>query len=182
MKSVALLASGGIDSTVLLGFYLHQNCQVRCIHFQYGQPAAASELEAITRISRKFNSELDTVPLGFKMACVGNEVMMRNTLFVVAAASLDPAPARIALGIHRGSPYYDSTPSFLADVQRILDGYFAGSVRVEAPFIEFTKGDIVKYAKLKRIPLNLTYSCLRKNAPECGSCPSCRDRRLIFDL
>ena len=32
---VLLLASGGIDSTALIDFYLRQKVKFNCIHFQY---------------------------------------------------------------------------------------------------------------------------------------------------
>lgn len=181
-KSVTLLASGGIDSTALLDFYKRNGYDVTCVHFQYGQPSESSEFEAVKQVCERYSSHLVITRLGFGLMLVGDEVMLRNTIFVVAAAAMRPSPKRISLGIHRGSPYYDCTPSFLADVQRVLDGYFAGTVRLEAPFIDFGKDDIIRYAKQRKIPLSLTYSCLRKNAPECGECQACKDRRLVHEL
>jgi 7-cyano-7-deazaguanine synthase len=117
------------------------------------------------------------VRLGFRPASRDGEFFGRNALFVLAAAAADPVgPLVIAAGIHTASPYYDTTPSFMADVQRLLDGYSGGSVTLAAPFLENTKAAVVQYARRHRVPLNLTYSCEQRNAPACGKCRSCRDR------
>ena len=61
-------------------------------------------------------------------------------------------------------------------MQGLLDGYFAGSVQLETPFINYTKKDIIGYAVENQVPLDLTYSCLSRNDPPCGRCPACLDR------
>jgi 7-cyano-7-deazaguanine synthase len=173
---VLLLASGGIDSTALLDFYLRRKSSIACIHFQYGQPSAKSEEEAFRKITEYYGVRGEIIPLEFNMARRKDEVSSRNALFVLVASSLGVSPVRIALGIHSDSPYYDCTRSFINDCQQILDGYYSGAVRLEAPFIDFTKRDILNYCKLNGVPVNLTYSCLRKNYPPCGICPACLDR------
>jgi len=175
-KSVAVLASGGIDSTAVVSFYERLGYSVKCIHFQYGQPSAQSEKSAVTAVAKHFHVPLRTIDLGFEMKKSRDEFLGRNAIFVLSAAALEPTPAHIALGIHSGSPYYDSSQGFIQDCQRVLDGFFAGTVRVEAPFMEYTKKDILSYCRRHRLPLNLTYSCVRKNGPPCGVCPSCMNR------
>lgn len=177
---VLLLTSGGIDSTALIDFYLRRNLRVRCIYFQYGQPSAQSEKAAVERICAHYKVEKEIVTLEFPMARRKEEFVCRNILFVLAASSLELPPLRIALGIHAGSQYYDCTRSFLDDCQRILDGYYSGTVRVEAPFLDFIKIDIVEYCQANDVPLDFTYSCQRQNYPPCGKCKSCLDRRKFY--
>jgi len=177
-SSVVLLLSGGIDSAALLNFYIEQNEQVRCIHFNYGQPNKASELEAIKNISGRFGVEIEIINLSIPMSYRDDEVLCRNALFILSAASSGLASNRISIGIHADSPYYDASKNFIDDCQRILDGYFEGSLQIEAPFIDYTKLDIIDYCKEHNVPIDITYSCFRKNSPPCGECPSCLDRRL----
>jgi 7-cyano-7-deazaguanine synthase len=177
---VSILFSGGIDSTALLDFYLRSNQDVRCIHFQFGQSNANSEMEASKNICDYYKVKNTTINLEFSLIKNNDEVFCRNVLFILIAASITPPPTRIALGIHKGSRYYDSTKQFVNDCQRILDGYFAGTVTIEAPFLEFSKIDIMKYCELNDVPIELTYSCLRQNYSPCGNCDSCHDREQYF--
>jgi 7-cyano-7-deazaguanine synthase len=177
---VLLLASGGIDSTALLNLYVSKKEDLECIHFQYGQPSAKSEKDSIEKIAEYYDVKLKTIILPLPMYRKKYEFLSRNALFVLIASSLGVIPSRISLGIHSGSHYYDSTINFLKDCQQLLDGYFYGAVRIEAPFIEFDKKDIIEYSKINEVPLNLTYSCLTKDFPPCGECPSCIDRRYLL--
>lgn len=174
-----MLASGGIDSTALIHNYLSKGETVRLLHFQYGQPSSRGELNAIKKIAHHYRLNFQIVRLGFRMFMRRYEFLGRNALFVLTASSLGPPPLRIALGINRGPEYYDISPRFVANCQQILDGYFAGTVALEAPFVELSKHDIIKFCLRKRIPLNLTYSCQKKNSP-CGECPSCLDRKIFL--
>lgn len=174
---VTVLASGGIDSTALLHKYLAAGERVRVFHFQYGQPNRVSELKSLRKVCKHYGLRVKVIKLDFDMFHRGYELVGRNALFVLTAASLGPPPSRIGLGIHRGLEYYDVTPQFVVDCQRILDGYYGGAVVVDAPFVRGTKSDIIRYCKRCRVPLHLTYSCQMKNSPPCGQCPSCLDRR-----
>jgi 7-cyano-7-deazaguanine synthase len=178
---VLLLLSGGIDSAALLHFYKTHNVIMGCIHYNYNQPSMESELKAAEKICGHYSTNLRLLDLSIPMAYSEDEVLCRNAIFVLAAASLGYHPIRIALGIHANSQYYDSTPRFVDDCQNLLDGYFGGVVRVEAPFIEYTKADIIAYSKEHNLPLELTYSCLRRSSPPCGVCPSCLDRRAFIE-
>lgn len=171
-----MLASGGIDSTALIHKYISAKASVRIIHFQYGQRNSRSELVSLRSVSKHYGLKPTVIRLGFRMSLRGYELLGRNALFVLVAASVGVAPSRISLGIHGGPEYYDTSPNFVVDCQRILDGYFGGTVVLEAPFIGMEKADVVSYCKRRGIPLHLTYSCQTKNAPPCGVCPSCKDR------
>ena len=54
-----------------------------------------------------------------------------------------------------------------------------GKVSVVAPFVEWSKADIVAYSTTHCLPTQITYSCEAGECPPCGSCPSCRDRRSL---
>lgn len=177
---VRLLASGGLDSTALIDFYLRCKNEVECIHFQYGQPSAQSEGKAVEEVCAFYGIEKRIVNLSFSLTKRKEELLGRNALFVLVASSLELPPARIALGIHSGSQHYDCTQSFTDDCQRVLDGYFAGTVTLEAPFINLEKADIIRYCIENKVPIHLTYSCQRQNYPPCGKCTSCRDREMFY--
>lgn len=178
-RKVSVLASGGIDSTVTVAFYLDQKYDVECIHFEYGQPNAKTELESFNKICRHFAVEGKVINLGFKPKSREFESVCRNALLLFAGASINLG-VDVALGIHAGSPYYDCTPGFVRDCQRLLDGYFGGTTRIRAPFLGIPKKKIVEYGRNHNAPLHLTYSCQTKNDPPCGRCPSCLERELAL--
>lgn len=174
---VNLLLGGGIDSTALIAFYLSCGSSVRGIHFNYNQPSFEGEHRAVLALTQHYNISLTTIDLGLKIACTQGEYHCRNATLLFSAASILPSKkGRFAIGIHAGTPYYDCSKKFVEDMQRIFDGYFAGSVQIEAPFVEFTKKDVFKYCKIAKVPINLTFSCERRGDIPCGECPSCLDR------
>lgn len=106
-------------------------------------------------------------------------IFVETRCLLGAASNLDNAGGRLSLGIHAGTPYYDCSSSFLTDVQRLLDGYFGGTVRVEAPFVEFTKRDVFDFCLRNRVPVDLTFSCERSSDCPCGECRSCEERLIL---
>lgn len=176
--AVVVLLSGGIDSASVLAAYIAARHPARAIFVDYGQPARRSELAAARALARLHSIRLDVVKLGVQLTSDNGQFFARNALLVLLAAAAESSrPLIVGLGIHSASPYYDTTSVFRADIQRVLDGYAAGTITLGAPFLEMTKGSVVKFARRHKVPLGLTYSCETKNAPACGECPSCRDRR-----
>ncbi len=173
-----VLLSGGIDSAATLSLYKRQGADLSAVHFDYHQPARRSEWAAASSIAEYYNVPVSRFRFSMKLGCQNGEFFARNALFVLAAAAtVGHGPLVVAAGIHDGSPYYDTTASFVRDIQRLLDGYGGGTITFAAPFLGASKQEIVKSARRHRIPLRLTYSCERRGAPPCGQCRSCRDRK-----
>jgi len=175
---VNLLLGGGTDSAALIAFYISQGSTINGIHFNYNQPSFEGEHHAVLALAHYYNISLTTINLGLKIACTQGEYHCRNAILLLASASiLSTKRSRFAIGIHAETPYYDCSKKFLEDVQRIFNGYFAGSIQVEAPFVDFTKKEIFKYSKIAKVPIELTFSCQSRGDKPCGECPSCLDRR-----
>lgn len=182
LSEVHILLSGGIDSTALVAFYLSRDIAVRGVHFNYGQPSFRGEQRAVQQVSSYYGIPVTTISLGLSIASDQGEYHCRNAILLLSAVGILPTKsARFAIGIHAGTPYYDCSNAFVDHLQKLLDGYFNGSVRVEAPFLEFTKGDILELCKALSVPVNLTYSCERNSDTPCGECLSCIDRKVLDD-
>ena len=81
-----------------------------------------------------------------------------------------------------GSAYPDCSAEFN---KAIGDAIYLGSgksVRVEAPFVEWTKKDIVKEGLRLNVPYELTWSCYEGQDKPCGKCGTCIDREKAFEL
>lgn len=179
-SEVRVLLGGGLDSTALIPFYLSRADIVRGVHFHYGQPSVEGEWRSVLKIAEHYAVPVEKHQLGLRITNVRGEYFCRNAVLLLGAASiLDSAGGRLSLGIHAGTPYYDCSRSFLADVQRLLDGYFGGTVQVEAPFVDFTKRDIFDFCLRHRVPVDLTFSCERWSVGPCGRCRSCEDRLML---
>ena len=175
-----LLMSGGIDSSATLVACQQLGSELSGMFFDYGQPAARSEWEAVQQIASHYQIGVEKVDLGVTLVSDRGEFFGRNALFVLAAAGGVPhRPLTVAIGIHALSDYYDTKPLFVKHMERLLNGYSGGTVSLYAPFLADSKAEIIKFAREAAVPLHLTHSCERQNAPACTECPSCLDRTEI---
>ena len=175
-KSIVLM-SGGIDSSASAVAVRKEGYETSGLFVDYGQPAARSEWRAVQDVANHLDLEVKKVELGFRLASQSGEFFGRNALLVLTAAGItESRPLMIALGIHALSEYYDAQPLFLRQMQRIMDGYFAGSVVLTAPFLAYPKAEVIAFARDHGVPLDMTYSCEEQNAPPCLRCPSCEER------
>ncbi|MFJ8518989.1 7-cyano-7-deazaguanine synthase [Lysinibacillus xylanilyticus] len=180
-NTVLVLASGGIDSAAVIKYYLSKNYMVSVLFYNYQQATKDKELKAIQSICDYYEVKLTKISLGFSLKNIKGEYVGRNALFLTIALSFLPSSySRVAMGIHSGTPYYDCSETFLLDYQEILDGYFGGTVLFEAPFLHFTKEQIIDFCMTENVPINLTYSCERGSEEICNECPSCIDRSVYL--
>ncbi len=176
-KRSVVLMSGGVDSSATIIACQEPVQSLSGMFVDYGQPAALSEWEAAQRVADYYQIEIEKVVLGANLVSDRGEFFGRNALFVLTAAgTTSKRPLIVALGIHALADYYDTTPLFVRHMQKLLNGYSGGAVTLSVPFLAHTKSEIVGFARENSVPLHLTYSCERRNAPACGECPSCLDR------
>jgi len=88
--------------------------------------------------------------------------------------------SRIAIGSLDANPFPDATPEFFESFSRALTLGLARRVRIEAPFRNLHKEDIIR--RFKDLPLELTLTCMapRDGGIHCGQCNKCRERQLAF--
>lgn len=182
-QTVTVLHSGGIDSSALLAFYLRQGFEVRPLFVDFGQPAAREEICAARAVCSHYGVNLTIVTVRSSAAFSIGEILGRNAFLVFAAVLVFGMKYGIvAIGIHEGSPYYDCTEGFVQSIQKIVDGYAAGRIKIAAPFLRWTKEAIWEFCKKAGVPVESTYSCEQGGAYPCGECLSCRDREALYAL
>lgn len=179
-KHTVVLMSGGIDSAATVAMCVGDDSTLAGLFIDYGQSARDSEWKAAQRVAEYFDISVAKLNLSVDLNSRRDEYFGRNALFVLtAAASSTERPLAVALGIHSQCPYYDTTPLFSKHMQRLLDGYSGGEVTLITPFLSHTKKEVIEFARINDVPLQMTYSCERQNSPACGQCPSCQDRGLV---
>lgn len=210
MNTAVAVVSGGLDSAVLAHHLRSEGWDVRLLSFDYGQRHVreveharrlAAALDAAHDVvdlrsagallsgSALTDAAVD-VPDGhytdesMKATVVAN----RNAIFVQVAVGVAVAEgaAAVAVGIHAGDhPIYpDCRPAFVEAAERLAlvanEGFVADGFRVLAPFLRWSKADIVRRGADLDVPFADTWSCYRGADRHCGTCGTCVERREAF--
>lgn len=118
---------------------------------------------------------------------VSTYVPFRNGLFLSSAASmaLSLGCSVLYYGAHSddwaGSAYPDCSPAFVAAMNEAIVQGTGGELRLEAPFVRFSKADIVRQGLALGVPYELTWSCYEGGDVPCGVCATCIDRVRAFE-
>ena len=119
---------------------------------------------------------------------VSTYVPFRNGLFLSSAASLALSKDCSVLyyGAHAddaaGNAYPDCSSAFH---NAISDAIYIGSgnqLKVEAPFVNMTKAEVVRKGLELKVPYELTWSCYEGKEKPCMTCGTCIDRAEAFRL
>lgn len=179
-REALVLMSGGIDSAACAHFLTKQGMAVRGIFIDFGQAAARPERRSVKALSAHLG-----VPLAAYRVCGAvpystGELLGRNAFLIFAALFLTRRRSGlIAIGVHTGTPYYDCSPPFIEAMARLTAEHTDGGVAVVAPFLNWSKGDVLHYFLTTGLPIGLTYSCEVGTEPPCQECASCRDRSVL---
>lgn len=117
---------------------------------------------------------------------VSTYVPFRNGLFLSAASSI--ALSRdcevIYYGAHAddaaGFAYPDCSPVFNNAMNTAIYEGSGHQLRIEAPFVNKNKSDIVGIGLKLGVPYELTWSCYEGGDKPCGKCGTCIDRAAAF--
>ena len=205
MKAL-VLSSGGVDSTTALGMAIvkYGKENVIALSISYGQKHD-KEIQAASAVAKYYGVEqlfLDLSLIFSYSNCsllkqsteeipeesyseqikatggnkpVSTYVPFRNGLFLSSAASiaLSKGCGVIYYGAHAddaaGCAYPDCSPVFNNAMNRI-----------EAPFVNMNKADIVRIGLDLGVPYELTWSCYEGGEKPCGKCGTCIDRAAAF--
>lgn len=119
---------------------------------------------------------------------VSTYVPFRNGLFLSSAAAmaLSLGCSVLYYGAHHddwaGNAYPDCSRAFVESMNKAIIEGTGGQLHMEAPFIEWSKADIVKRGLELKVPYELTWSCYEGGEEPCGVCGTCIDRQRAFEL
>ena len=204
MKTLVLL-SGGLDSTVLLYFVRTYSSEVRAISFDYGQRHAI-ELTHAKKIAANAGVKHTIVQMqGIKevlnrgVLTAGGEVpeghyaeeSMKQTvvpnrnmimLSIAAGHALANGIDCVKFAAHAGDHaiYPDCRPEFADALNAAIRQADWSRTVIAAPFIRFSKGEIVTTGARLNVPFADTWSCYKGGAIHCGKCGTCVERKEAF--
>lgn len=205
MRRVAVLASGGLDSAVLLADLAREDT-VFPIYVAAGLHWEAFERRALESYLAALD-HADVQPLtvlempvrslyGRHWSMTGDAPAYdepdetvylpgRNVLLIGVTAvwcALNNVEA-ITIGSLDDNPFPDASPQFFEDYARLLSGALDYPLSVVAPYRHQHKSQII--ARFPDLPLHLTLTCMAPLERDgvilhCGACNKCRERRDAF--
>jgi len=201
-ERVCVLASGGLDSAVLVGV-LARDHEVHPLYVRCGLAWEGAEQAALRRFLRALDGRVKPLvrvdlPLarlygaghwsvsgegvpGRRAGLASNYLPGRN-LLLGSLAAVHCARRRIptiALALLAENPFPDATPRFLAELGRVAGRALGMRLRVRAPFRRLEKADVIRRGR--ELPLALTLSCARpRGVRHCGTCTKCAERQRAF--
>lgn len=202
-STIGVLASGGLDSCVLIAHLLRQGRRVRPFYVRCGLVWEPNELAALQAflhaVARPGLDEL--VVFDLPLADLYGDHWSIDGRDVPDADSPDEAvylPGRnalltikpmlwcgmngivqLALATLAGNPFSDATDEFFRDFETAIDRATGRRVSILHPFAALKKEDVVQLGK--GLPLELTFSCIVPgDGRHCGRCNKCAERQRAF--
>ena len=201
--SCVLLLSGGIDSTTLLVDLKAQGCMIHALSFDYGQRHHI-ELDFARNNAKKYQVESHHIlNIDYKPMAEGNlltdvdflpgaqangtttnsnYVPGRNLIMLSHAAAFAESKGLsdiyFAANADDGKRFPDCSPLFFETINTLMQVCpNTAKIQVNAPYINFSKSDVIRKSLILGVDLNDTISCYNPtNATSCGQCLSCQLR------
>lgn len=196
-----VLASGGMDSCVTTAIAARER-ELAMLHVSYGQRTARRELKAFGHIADFYKAKLQMATSIAHLAQIGGSsltdgrievsqanieskeiptsyVPFRNAhLLSIATSWAEVIGAdRIYIGAvaEDSSGYPDCRPEFYEAFQRAIEIGTKPVTKIEivTPVIHLRKSEIVKLGAELGAPLDLSWSCYKREDVACGECDSC---------
>ncbi|GLC82095.1 7-cyano-7-deazaguanine synthase [Lacrimispora brassicae] len=192
-----LLASGGMDSTVLAYKLEKENKNLIILFIDYGQHCEKKEYQTLLEvIPLKYKDNIKTIKIGdvyresnsrmiieanlWEDTVVAEDMYLpyRNILFISLAAayaqSMGIKEVYTAFINSNHAKEIDCSMEFFTKLENLLYDY--GSIKIKMPFREMTKTEVAKLGINLGAPIEKTYSCQVNSITPCGACPNCVDR------
>ena len=200
-KCIVVL-SGGPDSAVVAYWATKQGYEVHALTFKYGQ-IAEKEIKHAAVMAEKLGIPIKIIDLGslrdvftgVTALCDKNIeltstftqpiiVPFRNAIFLSVAVSYAISIGAVAVFYGaQGSddPFYpDCRKEFYKSFENTAKLGTDVEIRIEAPFSNLQKSEVLKIGKQLGVPFALTWSCYRDEEKHCGTCESCMNRKNAF--
>lgn len=208
-QRAVILVSGGMDSATAVYEAIDRGFEPYFLHASYGQRTESKEYECATALADEVEAgnflhietghlsqigessltdeemevgeadlESDEVPSSY--------VPFRNANLLSMSVSYAEANdcSAVFIGAHSEdfSGYPDCRPQFFDAFQSVIDVGTKDDTEIQliAPFVEWSKTDIVERGHELDVPFEITWSCYRDEAPACGTCDACAFRLQAF--
>ena len=209
MKSVVVLLSGGLDSTVTLYKALRKSQVVHAVSIDYGQTNLDAEHDAKARVFEVLRSQSHKGKLATPRSAIilthawgqgypyvsGGGVLFntdtgetnayvpqRNAIFALIGAGYAESigAQEVWMGLCGGPEgEVDTSPVMVERLNGLLRVSSETRVKVVAPFVGKPKSEVLAYGIRVGAPVLATHSCFF--GAVCGKCSACEGRRTAFE-
>lgn len=192
-----LLASGGMDSTVLAYCLEKEGKNIIPLFLNYGQHCVNKEYDTLKQVlPNKFKDNIKVIKIGDIYKDSNSRMIKEANLWVDNVVAQDLyLPYRNLLFLSIASAYaqskgikdvysafinsnhakeIDCSMDFFNKLETLLADY--GSTKINIPFRELSKTDVAVLGMKLNAPIARTYSCQVNSKNPCGVCPNCVDR------
>jgi 7-cyano-7-deazaguanine synthase len=202
-RRVAVLTSGGLDSSVLLAEMARRGRDVFPIYMKAGLVWERTELRVLGRfIAQLGRSNIAPLTIleiganaaardhwsrtgrgvpGYRAAISSNYLPGRN-LNLLTSAAIFCAHRRIgeiAMALLESNPFPDARPDFFRAFERTVALGVELSLKITMPFLGMEKEDVIRLGR--KLPLALTLTCASPvRGRHCGKCTKCAERIEAF--
>lgn len=203
-EAVAVLVSGGLDSTVLLADELARGRVAQPIHVRCGLSWEDAEARALGRLLASpplagrtpalVTLTVDAAdvypadhwarqgrPPAFDAPDEDVYLEGRNLQLISQAARWcrQHGVTRLVLGSLAGNPFPDATQDFFVEMTTAVSRGLREPIEIGAPYLTLRKTDVVQRGNALGVPLDLTLSCINplQDDRPCKACSKCRERQ-----
>lgn len=202
--AVAVLASGGLDSAVLVAQLVSEGREVTPIYVRFGLAWEGVEHDHLERflasLPSRYAKPLVSLDMpvadlyGAHWSVTGRDVpgedspdsavyLPGRNLLLLAKASvwcaLHQVPS-IALGTLAANPFPDADDRFFGEFSQLAARALGRPLEVLTPFAGCAKHEVLELGR--PFALDLTFSCMAPRGDRhCGHCNKCAERRLAFE-
>lgn len=200
---VAVLASGGLDSSVMLAELARRGRHVFPVYVRAGLTWERPELATLSKfLATLANSRIEPVAVlnlpmtdiahehwsvtgrrvpGYRAKLESNYIVGRNLSLIVKAAIFcaHNRIGEIAMAALESNPFPDARPQFFRAVERAVLLGVGLPLRIRTPFAEMTKAQVIRKGMAMHLELTLTCASPR-GTMHCGRCTKCAERAQGF--
>jgi len=169
VKEVALAS----EHVRLLGLTDHLVCDLSPMRELFKTSALVSSDLHVPTIEQV---QGDSQPITY----VPNRNMIFLSLAAAYAESHDANEVFYGAQRHDLYGYWDTTLDFLERLNHVYNLNRKTPIRIEAPFVTYSKGDILRQGFAIGVDYGKTWSCYEGSTTACGICPTCAERLAAF--